>query len=63
MLTKIQNGEQKSRWRQMNTFSLKTRLKQHLPSYFKTLFACKMLTFGRNRGNPRWRQNQNGTQK
>jgi hypothetical protein len=37
--SKVQNGDQKSRWRQTDTFSLKNRLERHLSGYFKTFFA------------------------
>jgi hypothetical protein len=49
MVTNIQNDAQKTRWRQKNIFSLKNQLERHLSGYSKTVFACKMFSFDRNK--------------
>ena len=42
--TKIQNGGQNSRWRQINIFLHKNRLQRHLSGKFPTIFGCKTLS-------------------
>ena len=44
MATKIQNGGQNSRWRQINIILHKNRLQRHLSGNFQTIFGCKTLS-------------------
>jgi hypothetical protein len=42
LVTQIQNGDQKLRWQEMDTFSLENRLERHQTANFKTLLVCKI---------------------